>query len=60
MDIGHAGFDQLAELKLAAVLGDFDRADLARPFVGVLKQVAMDGLGVIEVESPAGAPSRAR
>ncbi len=50
MNIGHAGFDKLAELELMAALGDFDGAQLARPIVNVLEQIAVDILEMGQVE----------
>ncbi len=50
MNIGHAGFNEPAELELVAVLGDLDAADLARPFVDILEQMMVDGTQVRQVE----------
>ncbi|GEM_PF-6207439 len=50
--VGHAGFDELAKLELAAAFCDLHRANLTRPRVHVLKKVAMDGPPVGEVEAP--------
>ncbi len=46
VDVGHAGFDELAKLELAPVLGDLHGAEFAGPRVQVLKQVPVDGAKV--------------
>ncbi|MDE2790229.1 MAG: hypothetical protein OXI81_07375 [Paracoccaceae bacterium] len=50
MDVRHAGFDEPPRLETTPALGDLDGADLARPGVDVLKQMAVDRLQVGEVE----------
>ena len=54
VNVRHSGFDELAKLKLVAVLGDLDGAQLARPIVDVLKQVSMDRAEVGKVETASG------
>ena len=50
VNVRHAGGDEPSRLKPALALGDVDGAELARPFVDVLEQVAVDRPQVVEVE----------
>lgn len=50
VNIGHAVLNEAAELKLAPAFGNLDGANLARPIIDVLKQMAMEGFQVAEVE----------
>jgi len=54
VNVGHAGFDELAKLELVAALGDLDGAQLARPGVQVLKKMPVNGAKVSEVKVPRG------
>jgi len=56
VNVGHAGFDELAKLELVAALGDLDGAQLARPGVQVLKKMPVDGAEMGQVKT---APGRA-
>ncbi len=50
MNVGHAGFDILPELKLVTAFGQFNGTKLACPVINVLKQVTMDMPQMGEVE----------
>ena len=50
VNVRHAGRNEPPRLEPALALGDLDGADLARPRVDVLEQVAVDRLQVGEVE----------
>ena len=50
VDIRHPGWDVLTELELASAFGDFDGAQLPRPVIDILKEVAMDGTKMGQVE----------
>lgn len=54
MNIGHAGFNELAKLELVAVLGDLHRPQLPGPCVHVLKKMLMDGAKMDEVKTARG------
>jgi len=54
VNIGHAGFNELAKLELATALGDLHRAQIARPVIDVLEQMTMDGAEVGEIEGAIG------
>lgn len=43
MHVGHADFDILMELELAAALRDLDGADLTGPIENILEKMAMNG-----------------
>src|ERR1700723_2007973 len=49
-NVSHPGLDETTELELMAILADLDDAQLAGPVIDVLKEGAMDGLQVREVE----------
>lgn len=51
VNIGHSGFDILAELELLAAFVEFDGADFTGPIVDVLKQVAVNRFQMLKVES---------
>ena len=51
MNVGHAGVDEPAKLKLRPALADLDGADLAGPLIDVLKQVMMDGSQMVDIET---------
>ena len=50
VNVCHAGGDQPPRLEPALSLGDLNGADLARPCVDVLEQVAVDRLQVVGIE----------
>ena len=50
MYVRHARPDEPSRLKPTAALGDLDGANFARPFIDVLKQMAVDRPQMIEVE----------
>src|SRR6266568_4198385 len=54
VNIGHARVNVLTELKLLRAFADFDRSDFTSPVVDVLKQVAMKGLQMSEIEFAVG------
>ena len=54
MDIGHARLNVALKLELLTTLADFDRAQLARPIVDILKKMMMDCPKMFEVERALG------
>ena len=54
MNVGHAGFYELAKLELVAGFGDLDGAQLARPGVQVLKEMPVDGAEMGQVKTARG------
>ena len=50
VNVRHAGRDEPPRLEPALALGDLDGADVSRPCVDVLEQVAVDRFQVVEVE----------
>jgi hypothetical protein len=53
VDICHSGLDVAPKLELVPTLVDFDRSQLACPFIDVLKQVAVDSPEMCEIECAA-------
>lgn len=51
VNIGHAGFDEPAKLKLAAALGDLHHPHLTSPIVDILEQMPVNGAKVVEIET---------
>jgi hypothetical protein len=50
MNIRHASLDELPKLKLLATPVDFNRPQLSRPIVNVLKQMAVNRSKMDEIE----------
>lgn len=48
--VRHAGFDEAKRHELCAAFGDLYNADLSRPVVDVLENVAMDGAELAEIK----------
>ncbi|MGB8843942.1 MAG: hypothetical protein WCC64_23070 [Aliidongia sp.] len=51
VDIGHARFDEAAELELIAAFGDFDGPKLAGPVIEILEEMAVNGVEMRQVEA---------
>jgi hypothetical protein len=50
MNVSHAGLDEPTKLELLRTLGNFHRADFARPVVKVLEKVTMDVPEMVKVK----------
>ena len=54
VNVAHADLDELPELELVAVLGDFDGTKLAGPIKNILEKMPVNGAQVRQVKNPSG------